>query len=373
MAVALLGARLALGLVFLIAGVAKGFDVSGTRSAAADFGLPRRFTGAVAFLLPVCELAVAALLVPRVTAAAGAASAALLLGCFAALIGRALIRGEQPDCHCFGQIHSAAAGPKALLRNLALGGLAVFVAAAGWHDPGLSATGWVGSLSATQVAGLIGGALLGSAVALLGWFSLQLLRQQGRLLLRIEALENSPGSPQADASAPQMPAGLHVGTPAPEFALKTTDGESFSLQTLRERERPIVLIFSDPQCGPCEALLPEVARWQEEYALTVSVALISRGEVDVNEARRLEHGLKLMLLEEEREVSHAYRAYGTPSAVIVTPDGLIASALARGAHEIRVTVAQAASTADVPTRPGWQEEEIREEAAAQFDVLKVEA
>ncbi len=52
--------------------------------------------------------------------AVGRAAALLLLLAFAGGVARAMSRGQAPDCHCFGQIHSEPAGPSTLIRNAVL-------------------------------------------------------------------------------------------------------------------------------------------------------------------------------------------------------------------------------------------------------------
>ena len=69
---ALLVARLLLALVFAVAGVAKLVDRTGARQAIIDFGLPRALASPLGILLPLCELAVAAALIPQPTAWCGA-------------------------------------------------------------------------------------------------------------------------------------------------------------------------------------------------------------------------------------------------------------------------------------------------------------
>jgi hypothetical protein len=69
----------------------------------------------------------AALLVPASAWWSALAAIALLLA-FVAAISASLARGRAPDCHCFGQVHSAPPGRGTLLRNTclaALGGVAV--------------------------------------------------------------------------------------------------------------------------------------------------------------------------------------------------------------------------------------------------------
>ena len=65
---------------------------------------------------------------------------------------------------------------------------------------------------------------------------------------------------------------------APTFALEDLQGETLTLDSLRQAGNPVMLLFTDPCGGPSNALLPEVGRWQEEYANRLSIALVSRDE-----------------------------------------------------------------------------------------------
>ena len=77
----------------------------------------------------------------------------------------------------------------------------------------------------------------------------------------------------------------------------------------------------------------------------MTIALISRGGLDANRVKSAEHGLAHVLLQRDFEVADAYQSYITPSAVLVRPDGTIASSLVEGAEEIRALVAR---TAGIP-------------------------
>src|SRR5207247_817962 len=160
--------------------------------------------------------------------------------------------------------------------------------------------------------------------------------QRGRLLVRIEALEGRVAEAgQAPSPVAAGTAGLAGGSPAPSFTLPTLAGETISLHALRALGKPVVLIFSDPGCGPCTALLPEIGGFQREHATKLVVALISRGTVEANRPKASEYGLTHVLLQQDREVAQAYQASGTPSAVLVRRDGTIGSPLAQGADAIR--------------------------------------
>src|SRR5438874_6097778 len=124
MSLLLLFARLLLCAVFLVAGLAKLADLAGSRQAMRDFGVPGKLADVFGVLLPVAELASAVALIIPFTAWWGAVAAMALLLIFVAGIGYNLAHGRTPDCHCFGQLHSAPAGWSTLIRNLVLAGLA---------------------------------------------------------------------------------------------------------------------------------------------------------------------------------------------------------------------------------------------------------
>jgi len=96
-----------------------------------------------------------------------------------------------------------------------------------------------------------------------------------------------------------------------------------------------MLLFADPYCGPCNGLLPEIARWQRDYRDLVTIAVISRGDPDTNRARAREHGLGEVLIQKGREVARAYQTTATPSAVLVGPDHRITSPVVAGGSAIR--------------------------------------
>ncbi|HEV2582620.1 MAG TPA: MauE/DoxX family redox-associated membrane protein [Ktedonobacteraceae bacterium] len=340
---ALLIARLLLAAVFLVAGFGKLADLAGSRQALRDFGVPAVLANPFGVLLPLAELAVAVALIPLAFAWWGALGALALLLLFVAGIGYNLTRGRTPDCHCFGQIHSAPAGWPTLIRNVILAAIAGFIVWQGRTNAGTDIGTWFGTLAVAQRVELIVGTIIVALIALEAWALFQGLSQQGRLLLRIEALENRlanvgrTGQPSADT----VFRGLPVNTQAPNFSLSGLHGETLTLDALRAQDKPVVLVFSDPGCGPCSALLPEVGRWQRDYAGKLTLAIIGRGAPEENRAKSAEHGITQLLLQKESEVAESYQVAGTPSAVLIRTDGTIATPLAEGADDIRGLVAGA--------------------------------
>src|SRR5215218_1130685 len=151
MDITMLLARLLLALVFATAGVAKLADRQGSRQAIIDFGVPSVLAAPLGLLLPLAELAVAATLLPASTAWWGALGALVLLSLFVVTIAVNLARGRTPECHCFGQLHSAPAGWQTLGRNGVLIGIAVVAIAGSVAEPDTSATAWIGDLDGAEV------------------------------------------------------------------------------------------------------------------------------------------------------------------------------------------------------------------------------
>src|SRR5438128_3963970 len=156
METALFVIRLVLAAVFLVAGMAKLADLAGSRQALRDFGVPASLSSPFGMLLPLAELAVAGALLLSGSAWWGAAGALVLLLLFVAGISYNLAHGRTPDCHCFGQLHSAPAGWPTLIRNLVLSALAGFVFWFGRDNAGPSALSWIGAFTVAQGLELLG-------------------------------------------------------------------------------------------------------------------------------------------------------------------------------------------------------------------------
>ncbi len=328
MGAAVLAARLVLSAVFAVAGGAKLADREGTAFTLEQFGLPRRLASAGAVLLPLAELAVAGLLLPDATAATGAVGAAVLLTVFIVGISVNLARGRRPDCNCFGQIGSAPVGPATLVRNVVLLALAAIVLAAGHGDAGAAALAGAGRL---DTATALAGAALAVALAVLVlqvWLTFNVLGRHGRVLLRLDALDG--GGDDAAARGPRMPAPLPVGAPAPAFELPSPLGETVRLQDLTGGDRPLAVVFVEPGCAPCEALLPELAGLQRDASGATFAVVVSRGDPDAAGALLGEHEVPLALIDGDGAVADAFHVFVTPSAIAVGADGLIRSAAVAG-------------------------------------------
>jgi peroxiredoxin/uncharacterized protein YidB (DUF937 family) len=255
-------------------------------------------------------------------------------------IARALARGEAPDCHCFGQLHSAPADRGALARNGALAALAGVVA---WRGPGSAVDSWVGSSATAAVVAAAGVAAAGvlAALALRFWLDKRTVERE---------------LSEARNELAMLPPGLPVGAAAPAFTLPDARGVEHTLESLLERGRPVALLFVAPGCDACEQLLPDAARWRETLAEQLTVAVISAGTAELNRELIEEHAIDDVLLQQQdSEVLKAYRVEMTPAAVIVSPDFRIASPPALGAVAIepliRMTLRRAAAVSVPEPQP----------------------
>lgn len=310
MTTAVLAVRVFLAAVFAVAGVAKLRDLDGSRAAMRDFGVPGRLAGVAGVVLPAVELAVAAALVFTPTARWAAVAALLLLLAFVAGIANALRHGESPDCHCFGQLHSEPAGPATLARNAVLAALAIFVVA---EAPGAALDDWVAARTAAELVAV--GASIAAVFFGVGWF--QMRRYRRELLRQLS---------RAQRLAMSAPPGIPVGSKAPTFTLPDLQGNPVSLDALLERGRPLLIAFVSPGCEQCVELMPKLGRWQRTLADRLTVVYISTGSVEHNQPVFEEHGITDdVLLEQSMAVTDAFRIRGTPSAVIIAPDGSVAT------------------------------------------------
>lgn len=139
--------------------------------------------------------------------------------------------------------------------------------------------------------------------------------------------------------------GLKAGTPAPRFELPDLAGGRVSL--VDQRGRRVLLVFSDPDCGPCEELLPELARLDREHRSDgLSVVMISRGGLEENRQKAEAFGLEFpTALQSGWKLSKKYGIFATPVAFLIDEEGVIERDVARGRSEI-LTLAQAALNAD---------------------------
>src|SRR5262249_6823751 len=138
--------------------------------------------------------------------------------------------------------------------------------------------------------------------------------------------------------------GLKPGAVAPEFRLPRIDGGELTLKEFRGRR--VLLVFSDPECGPCEELAPRL----EELHLRrrgVKVVVVSRHEIDANRAKAAKLGLSFpIVLQRQWEISREYGMFATPIGYLIDEQGIIVRDVAVGVEPILALAAAPVWPAD---------------------------
>lgn len=323
-------ARLALALVFAVAGLAKLSNIDNTREMLAGFGVRRGMLTFVAFALPLVELLVAVALIVPSAAYGGALMALALLALFTGAILFNLAQGRRPVCNCFGQIGSAPIGPLTLVRNGLLTGLALLVVVAGPD----AARFW----RLDHLFGITPLTALAGATALVTLLLLLLIAlAQLTILHRLSRLEMDTTPSAAAYALPKASRGLPEGSLAPSFGLSDTRGDFITLEQLLAAGRPVILLFTKFDCPPCLAMADEVDRWRKNHSHLLEIVRISDSA---------EGPQGYALLQARGAVAQAYDCWGTPCAVLVTADGRIGSLVAQGAAAIRALVKRAVAASN---------------------------
>lgn len=302
-----LAVRVLLAGVFAVAGGSKLIDRPAARESFAAFGIPAIVIAPLAAALPIVELAIAWLLLTSRGVWWGGVGAVGLLLMFTVVIAVNLAQGRTPACHCFGQLHPTPIGWATLARNgiLAVAAVVLVSQGSGTVDPSVY-EGLADSFRSLPMNAL--SIVLFAAIAIETFLIFELFRQNGRLMLRMDQLEQRLAGSR----------GLAVGAPAPPFTASAGERAPATLASLQASGRGTVVVFSAAKCPACVALLPDIARWQRDHAAIVNVVVV-----------------------DDAETVKAYDVPGTPAAVLVRPDGTIGSATALGRTAITSLIATA--------------------------------
>lgn len=220
-------------------------------------------------------------------------------------------------------------------------------------------------------------AVITASAAILGcfWLCWQMLQQNGRILLRLEELEErldqmELGEPAESAVNTELAAtsedqkerpnrfknhslagskigrnGLKEGTPAPEFRLPRLDGRGeLSLAELYGRR--VLLVFSSPHCGPCNQLAPKLEEFHREQP-ELELVMVSKGDPRENRVKVKKHGLTFpVVLQRGWEISRRYAIFATPVAYLIDRNGDIVRDVAVGVDPILKLLASIGSEAE---------------------------
>jgi peroxiredoxin len=146
--------------------------------------------------------------------------------------------------------------------------------------------------------------------------------------------------------------GLMAGAVAPEFQLALTDGGELSLSDLRGGR--VLLVFSDPDCGPCDELAPRLQRIHLERP-HLQVIMVSRRDASATRAKAAKLGLSFpIVMQKQWEISLKYGMFATPIGYLIDEQGVIARNVAVGVEPILALAGESARATDrsEPSRNG---------------------
>ena len=302
---------LTLSVVLLVSGAAKLRDARATRDAFIALRVPAIVpAGPSAAALPWVEIVLAVLLVvtPAAFAWAPAAAVLLLMLVYTALIARALGFDEPVTCSCFGTLGRHDVDRLTLGRNVLLSVLASLVL---WSVlDGGSAPATLGSLDAD------------------GWWTLAatVAAVAVALLVLAPASDRRPGA--ADPHAELLD---YERQPIPYGVLTHLNGNSSTLaEAARTQAR--FLFFLNTHCGSCLRIGEKLDGWADRLDPAVGVLAVYVDESAA--ASQVVHRPDLATWEPELNVQRVLALGGTPAAVLLGADGLLAGGPVKGEDDI---------------------------------------
>src|SRR3954469_9278053 len=169
-------------------------------------------------------------------------------------------------------------------------------------------------------------------IALGAWLGYQHLLQNGRILLRLNAIEERL-RPRGEAPR-REPGGLPVGAAAPDLELPDLAGARRRLSDFRGKD--VLLIFFNPACGFCTEMAADLAALPADGGGGRAIPLVvTTGDPQENRELVERHGIRCAVLIQERmEVASRFHARGTPMGYRIDGAGRIASELTVGAEPL---------------------------------------
>lgn len=361
----LVAAPILLTFTLLVSGLAKISDPRATEDAMVSLRMPARPLHRLgALLLAPGELLLAVgLWIPivPVQVAVAAATLALMLA-YLVIIVRALGFDDPVHCSCFGTLGSPNVSRASALRNVTLSllGVAGVVSAATGATAAAVLTAWPLLLAWTLALG---------AAVLLTAFTL------GGTEKDEEAPTAAPLGSHAPARAASATTGAHddaseggvrrddaagsagaahdvaadddagsagaaeddeldyLRSPIPPGLLRDADGELVPLRSFTAG-RAVLLIWVNPGCGPCERILTALPAWRERLDPLVAVHMVlprPLAGIAQPDLERLGPG---PMEDVHSTLAETLSMRGTPTAVLLGADGMLAGGPVAGGDEV---------------------------------------
>jgi peroxiredoxin len=126
--------------------------------------------------------------------------------------------------------------------------------------------------------------------------------------------------------------GLKAGAKAPDFRLPRIDGGNLSLADFHGER--VLLVFSDPDCGPCDELAPQLQELHLQRP-DLQVLVVSRRDAEATRIKAAGLGLSFpIVVQRQWEISLLYAMFATPVGYLIDEEGILASDVAIGVGPI---------------------------------------
>ena len=127
--------------------------------------------------------------------------------------------------------------------------------------------------------------------------------------------------------------GIKAGTIAPDFTLPDITGRTISLGKYYGHR--VLLVFSDPRCGPCTQLAPHLVHCHRRWKNRLAIVMVARGELAENQRKAEQFGFEFPVVMQERwKLSRQYGIFKTPAAFLISEEGRTLRPVAVGFDEI---------------------------------------
>lgn len=266
---------------------------------------------------PVAELVVGLglIVVPAPWTLLPAVAGAALVTAYLVLVVLAIRAPGPVSCGCFGAADTTPVSGRTLARNILL-----VVAAAGAVVDAALGGSVIARLAALTVWGWLLGAALAVAVAVL----------------------TVAGGPSVPAPGEMVPVAEedeedledledYLRTEIPEATLQDPDGHQLPLRALIHH-RAQLLLFLSPGCGSCAGIARDLPRWRARELPIGIRAVVSAAALDRSATPAW---VETALVDPTGEVGRTLGVLGTPGAVLLGADGLLAGGPVVGSAAVR--------------------------------------
>lgn len=137
---------------------------------------------------------------------------------------------------------------------------------------------------------------------------------------------NSDGTYISEESSQSIPVnkipGPAIGSPAPDFELKTLDGETVKLSQFKGKK--VMLNFWTTWCPPCKAEMPDMQKFYTEEGDKIQILAVNIDpEYDVaGFVEKMKINFPI-LLDEDDKVMNAYQILTIPTTFFIDEKGVI--------------------------------------------------